>query len=207
MGYPIFGKMKTITLPIPDAALTFAEYKDAYGIDLQNLPLVDLILIRQTDGECVPVLYIDKENSVMYTANYSIDYSTGFEVKSESLISEVIASGTIENAKSLYFHPITIMVAGSMYFSIVIINNTATAYTKSTLVTELNRIRSLAGETCRFPATGCFVNEGVAISPYNLEVPQQNEFKLYGFNGTNNISKVVDISNVDQIFDGVNKIN
>lgn len=90
MGYPAFGKVKTFTLPIPDGSMTFAQYKSAFGIDLQQLENTELILLKEPSGNIVPVLYYDKENAVLYTANYSVDISAGFEVKTDSLISEVI---------------------------------------------------------------------------------------------------------------------
>lgn len=34
MGYPAFGKIKTLTLPIPSQPMTLEEYKERYGIDL-----------------------------------------------------------------------------------------------------------------------------------------------------------------------------
>ena len=36
ISYPKFGKVKTIVLPIPDSPCTLDEYKDTYGIDLEE---------------------------------------------------------------------------------------------------------------------------------------------------------------------------
>lgn len=36
MGYPYFGKVKTIVLPLPPEQIKFAEYKEKYGIDLKE---------------------------------------------------------------------------------------------------------------------------------------------------------------------------
>ena len=36
MGYPAFGKVKTITLPSPDESLTIEGYKEKYNIDLKD---------------------------------------------------------------------------------------------------------------------------------------------------------------------------
>ncbi len=36
MGFPNFGKVKTITLPIPHEPMSIAEYKAKYGIDLKE---------------------------------------------------------------------------------------------------------------------------------------------------------------------------
>ena len=34
MGYPIFGKVKTLVLPLPNETYSIEEYKNKYGIDL-----------------------------------------------------------------------------------------------------------------------------------------------------------------------------
>ena len=36
MGYPAFGKVKTIVLPGPNGVLSLAQYKEIYGIDLRE---------------------------------------------------------------------------------------------------------------------------------------------------------------------------
>ena len=36
MGYPNFGKVKTIVLPVPANQMTYAQYKEKYGIDLKD---------------------------------------------------------------------------------------------------------------------------------------------------------------------------
>ena len=41
MGYPIFGKVKTITLPLPAVNMSIEEYKNHYGIDLK--PYIELM--------------------------------------------------------------------------------------------------------------------------------------------------------------------
>ena len=41
MGYPNFGKVKTITLPIPSTYMTYKQYKEKYGIDLKNILFID----------------------------------------------------------------------------------------------------------------------------------------------------------------------
>lgn len=116
MGYPNFGKVKTITLPIPERTMSFAEYKNAFGIDLEELENTELLLLKEPDGQIVPVLYYDKENAVLYTANYSVDISAGFEVETESLISKVIEGGTIENAKPVYWHSVKFIRQGANYY-------------------------------------------------------------------------------------------
>lgn len=37
MGYPNFGKVKTIVLPTPDENLSYEQYKEKFGIDLKDI--------------------------------------------------------------------------------------------------------------------------------------------------------------------------
>ena len=77
MGYPNFGKVKTVVLPLTDEALTINEYKEKYGIDLKQFIVLDdggfitldnnfldstLILIRQSksSGATTPLVPCQK---------------------------------------------------------------------------------------------------------------------------------------------------
>lgn len=37
MGYPIFGKVKNIVLPVPPSEITLDEYKKKYGIEIRDI--------------------------------------------------------------------------------------------------------------------------------------------------------------------------
>ena len=56
MGYPSFGKVKTIVLPIDaiDGEMTIEQYKEKYGIDLKDLIYLDelnkTILLKNKDN-------------------------------------------------------------------------------------------------------------------------------------------------------------
>ena len=43
MSYPVFGKVKTIVLPVPtpDDAISLQQYKDRYGIDLKDFLVLE----------------------------------------------------------------------------------------------------------------------------------------------------------------------
>lgn len=93
MGYPNFGKVKTITLPYEED-MTASQYLDRYGIDLATIELYDLINIA-LDDVVYPVLYADKANKVLYMADRAFSYNGGFTALNTSLIKKVTESGTL----------------------------------------------------------------------------------------------------------------
>lgn len=222
MGYPNFGKVKTLTLPIPDSSMTFAEYKNAYGIDLEQLENTALILLRESNEDIAPVLYYDKENAILYTANYSVDISAGFEVKTDSLISKVIAGGTIENAKPLYYHPIVItsnIASGTegLSFSVIILNNDpAPINTWDKFIAWSEALADAVGGDALINCSG-FYNDGVneiTSVAYLVCVSGDKSWRIRG--GTYNNPQAVQVSlaktdfanlPVISVVDGVNKIN
>ena len=220
MGYPAFGKVKTITLPIPDSSMTFAKYKNAFGIDLQQLENTELILLKEPSGDIVPVLYYDKENAVLYTANYSCDISDGFEVGADSLISKVIAGGTIENAKPVYCHPITLNHPFSsnkgLQLTCLIFNNSATAFTAESFADYIKNLYESVGETIRILVSGTVQKSSdgnVCIASYMGM--QSNQYFIQGYDIVSNtpisaqsgLTKTQFVDLLSDFNDGVNKIN
>lgn len=204
MAYEVFGNNRSIVLPIPASALTNAEYKNAYGIDLSSLDFYNLVQVQ--DGkEIFPVLLNDKENKVLYTADRAFSYDGGFEEISDSLIAKVIESGTIDNAKPLYCHPILIVQAGVLYASCMILNNSPTEINSwDRFKTE---VISWDVETARIPAAGTFILNGEVIPSTIISKVAGNIFNIYGLDSNGSV-KYIDITTMNgQVYDGVNKIN
>ena len=136
MGYKPFGKNRVIVLPVPDSDMTAEEYRNAYGIELDSIEMRDLILLQEEGKQAYPVLYIDKENKVLYTADKAFSYASGFElVEGDSLINQVISQGTIENAKPIYWHSVYFeRSATSRHFFngiLIILNNSSAPINKT----------------------------------------------------------------------------
>lgn len=122
MGYPNFGKVKTITLPYEED-MTASQYLDRYGIDLATIELYDLINIA-LDDVVYPVLYIDKENKVLFMADRAYSYDGGLSVVNNSLINVVLATGTVTNAKPIYYHGVELIsYTAKNVAEIAILNN------------------------------------------------------------------------------------
>lgn len=139
------------------------------------------------------------------------------EDKTENLLDvatkEDIEGGTLENAKPLYFHPITIVLAGQYAITMIIINNQSEAFTKTTL------IQYLSAETTRgrYMLNGSYYTsgeDGFYLSP-SYVIYRNNDLYLYGIdsNGVTHSNAVNQIyfsnvlNNATTFEDEVNKIN
>ena len=210
MGYKPFGKNRVLVLPVPTSDMTAEEYKNTYGIELDSIELCDLILLQEEGKEAYPVLYIDKENNVLYTADKAFSYASGFEiVEGVSLVSEVIKTGTIENAKPIYFHPIRIE-STSEKFKVcgTILNNSGDAF--ADLASLIAYMRSKLNDLMTnfdFLVSGGIVVGSIVTTPYLLRVDASTASLYYlksdGTGGNLNIENVT----ISQFSDNVNKIN
>lgn len=212
VSYPQFGKVRDITLPVPAASMTFDEYKAAFGIDLLVVELYDLILIKENDV-AVPVLYVDKDNDVLYTADKAYSYASGFaEISGGSLIAKVIEDGTIENAKPIYCHPITVVCNDTGYllrFTCLIFNNSETPIDRVGFKAFLDSLSSVQGNIM---ISGAFViSTDTIISSYARY--DGSQYYLIGVNAatgavvSHNGSFDTIYPNTTTFEDGVNKIN
>lgn len=132
------------------------------------------------------------------------------EEEIEGIATDVIKSGLIDNAKPLYFHPISIYSSGSWILSLFIINNNPTAFTKETF---LAYIKSLT--IARFICSGAYHTETYYLSPAYVFYKENDPHSyLVGIDNLGNNHHDTDNEiNFDNIvtnstfYDGVNKIN
>ena len=94
MGYPNFGKVKTIVLPIEDgdSGLTFDEYEKKYGLDIREIfrlyknettysfELKENTLYLLSYGGVIKPLFIFNDTGI--AVNYSFDGEGKFTVSS-----------------------------------------------------------------------------------------------------------------------------
>ena len=219
MGYPQIGKNRVLVLPVPASDMTAEEYKEAFGIDLNDIELRDLILLQEAGKQAFPVLYIDKENKILYTAERAYSYNDEFAlVEGDSLIAKVIETGTIENAKPLYFHPVVIGQSGAqnaLQCSVIILNNDDTAFTSwDSIKAYMTSIAVSINAIARFPATGvCRNNDQDVIILSHFDVYTTGQVYVQGTktDGTlvaGTALNVAPYSIADSnIHDGINKVN
>ena len=126
--YPQFN-LKTIQLPIPSVTMTKDEYKDAFGIDLDQVDLSSVVLLW--DGKKKYVVDEVKED---LTGTHI--YAGGKILDIDSSISVTDNAYSVENAKPVYCHPIrgSFTRQDNMLFTFtcLIFNNSSTAFTTST---------------------------------------------------------------------------
>lgn len=86
MGYPQFGNVKTVVIPVPKEDMSVQEYKNAYGIDLRDIVLLDKGLGN---------LYL-KPNT-FYLVNFNTAVGSSLITNESYLTSGMIAISKVES--------------------------------------------------------------------------------------------------------------
>ena len=133
---------------------------------------------------------------------------------------QLIESGLVENAKPLYFHPITLLQSGNStiqwFCCLIILNNSAEPIDSfDKLKAEFDRIFDSLPEGinyARFPCTGTFSNADswAILGAIEVTGKDDDKRKFTGRNGSSNNTINLAFSTMDypaRVFDGVNKIN
>lgn len=156
MGYKPFNKT-TIQLPLPSSTLTKAEYKEAYGIDLDAIDFPKVTII--VDGENkypVDEIKIVSDDVLIFAGGEVLT------IGDDGNVSVTTGAYSVENAKSLYFHPIVInKTSGTLQYrvSFIILNNDPTPFTFDTFKTFIDDLYESVSDVVRFPCSG-FINNG-----------------------------------------------
>lgn len=200
MSYPQFN-LTTLQLPAPTSNMTKAEYKAAYGIDLDkvNIKAFKLVLLG---NEKYPIDQIKEVED-----GYEI-YFNGRIISITDIVQTSDKVYDVANSKPLYFHPITIVNVPQYVVSLIIIDNSSAIIdTPAKLTAKFNEIFQKAGERCRFPTTGSLYIDNTLCPAYNIEVVSAGGFAVYGFDGTQTKSIGLALDTASAVYDGVNKIN
>ena len=200
MGFKPFNKT-TIQLPLPSSTLTKAEYKEAYGIDLDHIDFPKVTLLVD-DNEKYPVdeIKIVSDDILIFAGGKVLTIGDNGNVS--------VASGaySVENAKPIYCHPILIANVTTpikIYVSLLIFNNSADSI--NTFAKFLAEARSWGVANARIPCTGSFDGGKIATQ---IDVTS-NSVSIYGTDITDGSLAQLTLqdSDVTQVVDGANKIN
>ena len=116
MGYPQFNKT-TIQLPVPDSTMTKAEYKALYGIDLDAIDFPKVTLLVDGDNKyCVDEIKIVSDDILIFAGGKI------FTIGDDDNIYVTTGAYSVENSKSIYFHPV-LAVGTNIGIGLIIINN------------------------------------------------------------------------------------
>lgn len=127
---------------------------------------------------------------------------------------EVIESGLVDNAKSIYCHPITIYSADSCILTMFIFNQQETAFSKDELIAYLKDSNTRG----RYLVNGAYYTSSYYLSPSYAYCPTTGDYAntllLVGVDTNGNThSTNANVINLETIitnssfFDEVNKIN
>lgn len=204
MGYPQFN-LTTLQLVAPTANMTKAEYKAAYGIDLDavNIKAFKLVLFG---GEKYAIDQIKEvEDGIKIYFNGRI-----MSITDDVEVSEEVYD--VANAKPIYCHPISLLgSSNNVRFTCLIFNNSETPFTIDSFVSYIEALYAIVGDTIRIMISGGYVDNGNTIIATYLGL-SSSSFVIVGLDTsgiaqTKNYSKEDFIALFDALYDGVNKIN
>lgn len=200
MGYPNFN-LTTIQLPAPTSNLTKAEYKAAYGIDLDAVNIKSFKLVIFGNDKYA----IDQIKEV--EDGYEI-YFNGRILSITDIVQTSDEVYDVANAKPVYYHPIFIRDnVNWSRITLAILDNSPVAYTWNTLKAKL---KSLMDAGASIQVNGVFTEKSnnYACQAFIMILDSTN-YNLYGFNEAQNNQYSLNLDDITaSVFtDGVNKIN
>lgn len=135
-SYPQFN-LKTLQLPAPASPLTKAEYKEAYGIDLDDTDVKAFKL----------VIFGNNKYAIDQIKEVEGGYEIYFNGRILSITDNVQTSEKvydIANTKPIYCHPISLIANSGPFVDtrmiILLFNNVSEAYTKGNLKVALDSL-------------------------------------------------------------------
>lgn len=175
MGYKKSFNLVTIQLIIPLSMMTKAEYKNAYGIDLDDIDIERVTLLQEEGSK--NKYFVDE----VKTTENGVDIYAGGKILSIGSSSVSVISGvySVTNAKPIYYHGCEIYrrTGGNTFtFNFAILNNSNTPFTWALFKAWLN---SMDVESVLVNANGFynFNSEGI-INIYSL-LYRKSEQELY----------------------------
>ena len=201
MGYLPFNLI-VLQLIAPTANMTKAEYKDAFGIDLDDIDIKAVRLIVSGNEKYAVDQIKEVEDGIEIYFNGHIMSITDIVQVSDEVYD-------VANAKPIYYHPIRIE-SSSAGFKITgtILNNSGTAFENFSAL--LSYIRSLLTEeftTFDFLVSGGLLDSGDFLVPYILRVTSGSALLYYYKKDGTAGSISVDSTIISSFGDYVNKIN
>ena len=202
-----------LQLVLPLASMTKSEYKEAYGIDLDDIDIEKVTLVQEEGSKnkyFVDEIKIVSDDVLIFAGGKVLT------IGDDGNVSVTNNAYSVENSKPLYFHPITIYKNTSAYkclLSLFIINNNDEAFTPETLLSYLQNVRG------RYLLNGNYYTSTFYLSPTIVARAdaEGSKFCIIGVDSTGTIhsetSNTIDfeallgaLSSID-FADDVNKIN
>ena len=128
----------------------------------------------------------------------------------EDISKKVIESGLVDNAKPIYYHPISISseaVDGEneSRIQLLILDNNSTAYTKTTLIAKLQSLMDLGA----LINVNGYVKYESTLYPVYMFLKSSDNYNVYfhSTTGRYNVNINTILGSSASITDGVNKIN
>lgn len=206
--------MKQFTLTIlqlilPLASMTKAEYKEAYGIDLDDIDIEKVTIVQEEGSK--NKYFVDE---IKATAEGFDIYAGGKILSIGSGVSVINNAYSVENSKPIYCHPVQVRDYTSndkFALNFLIFNNDSTPFDKTSFINLLK-----SAEDGRFAVTGAVaLSNSIYLSPSSI-LYASNKLVIYGIDSAGTLHSaqsaelyfdtMVESANC-LLIDGVNKIN
>ena len=208
MGYKKSFNLVTIQIIIPLSTMTKAEYKNTYGIDLDDID-IEKVTLLQEDGS-KNKYFVDE----VKTTENGVDIYAGGKILSIGSSSVSVISGvySVSNAKLIYCHPLTIGNSIDVV-TCLIFNNDPTPFTSGTFADWIIGLFNEIGDVIRVMASGAFMYASNLYISSFIAV-NSNGILFYGLKGSDGTPVNMQIGDKNNFvtyattfIDGVNKIN
>jgi len=203
MGYPAYN-LTTLQLPAPSSAMTKAEYKSVYGIDLDAIDIRSFKLVIFGKDK-FPIAQIKEVED-----GYEI-YFNGHILSITDVVQTSDEVYDVANSKPIYCHPIEFFVNSVIVGTCLIFNNSAEPINSWDKLKAVISSLPTSDNFCRLHVTASYISDKniyqVCEIAYNKTLQEYRAVGLNTSDGTINTS--INITSLTGVLvnDGVNKIN
>lgn len=169
---------------------------------------------EEEDGEFIPEEVFNLEIKNLYGYDLTIVDDVVSSAKTSIVSVEDIEAGTIENAKPIYIHPITILNSTAARLTLLIFNNSSTPFTVSSFLDYLDALYEDVGAQTRILISGGFsTSENEVLIGSYLGKSDATTYYMLGISVSTggaegrNFNRENFAAFITDLYDGVNKIN
>jgi hypothetical protein len=171
MGYVQFNKT-TIQLPLPSATMTKAEYKEAYGIDLDDLDFAKVtLLIDGNEKYSVDEIRIVSGDVLIFGGGKILT------IGDDDNISVTGGAYSVEHAKPLFWH--------GLYIGDGSLNNNLQGHVLNNSPESIDSVakldawfKSISGDVV-LAVNGAFTKSGVTYTAFAIQKKADNTYLIF----------------------------
>ena len=203
-----------LQLVLPLASMSKAEYKQVYGIDLDDIEIEKVTLVQEEGSK--NKYFVDEIKAT--EEGFGI-YAGGKILSIGDSVSVIDNAYSVENAKPIYCHPIKIANSDSetkkFRLTMLIFNNDPTPFTLATFKSFIDELSAETEGAGSILCSGGYYDGTKGVVASYIQKALAGSYYLVGMNATLTANTNIGSLDFDDIFppastdlvDGVNKIN